>query len=294
MHIPRPNSASKSGLSVLLGAREQHARLVEVPTDRVVRNEAQPRTQFNADAIAALAESIAASGIIQPIAVRELSDGRFEIVAGERRWLAAQRAGLRALPALVHDVDERESLVLALAENLVREDLNPLETARAYAALLDEFEMSVADLARAVGRSRPAVSNTLRLLELPDDVLTAIERGDLSEGHGRALLQLDDRLAQRRCARAAIDQGLSVRALEAMVREAATRPPSTQTPRSKWNRDASDELQDLVARLTEHLGDVRLKVKVGERGGKLELHCPNEGALVAVVEELDRALATVA
>ena len=276
---------------MLLGAREQTARLVELPLDQVVRNEAQPRTHFEPEAIAALAESIETSGVIQPIAVRELPDGRFEIVAGERRWLACQRAGLRVVPAVIHDVDERESLVLALAENLVREDLNPLETARAYAALLDEFDMTVADLARAVGRSRPAVSNTLRLLELPDDVLAAIERGQLSEGHGRSLLALEDRLAQRRCAKAAMDQGLSVRALEALVRETAQGLERTGVaPRSKWNREASEELQDVISRLTRHLDGVRLKVKVGERGGKLELHCSDEGTLVAVAQELDRAL----
>jgi ParB family chromosome partitioning protein len=144
-----------SGLSMLLGnapSESSGARLLQIPVDAIERNEAQPRTRFEASAIAALAESIAASGVIQPIAVRELRRGRFEIVAGERRWLASQQAGLTTIPAVVHDVDERDSLVLALAENLVREDLNPLETARAYAALIDEFQMTAADLARTLGR----------------------------------------------------------------------------------------------------------------------------------------------
>jgi len=292
MHIPRPNSHGKSGLSVLLGSREQQGRLLDLPLDQIVRNESQPRTHFDADAIAALAESIETSGIIQPIAVRELPDGRFEVIAGERRWLASQRAGLRSIPAVVHQVDARESLVLALAENLVREDLNPLETARAYAALQDEFEMSTAELARAVGKSRPAVANTLRLLELPDDVIEAIEHRRLTEGHGRALLQADERTAQRRLAKLAMEQGLSVRALEALVRSGPTAPVAARP--TKWNRETPVELQELVDRLTDHLGGVRFKVKVGERGGKLEMHCPDEAALTAVVEELDRALASVA
>lgn len=269
-------------------------RLLALPLDSVVRNDAQPRTTFDPDAIAALSTSIESQGVIQPIAVRELADGRFEIVAGERRWLAARQAGLRTIPAVVHDVDERDSLMLALAENLVRENLNALETARAYAHLLDEFDLTVADLARAVGKSRPAVSNTLRLLELPDDVIALIEEGRLSEGHGRALLQIDDRAVQRRLSREAVDAALSVRALETTVREFLTNAGNTarRTPPSKWNSQPSPELEARVERLAEQLGGVRTRIKVGERGGKLELHCADARALAELVERLDVALRT--
>ena len=292
MHIPRPSSGPH-GLSMLLGgSHNSEGRLVNIPIAQIVRNEAQPRTHFDPDAIASLASSITANGIIQPIAVRELPNGTFEIVAGERRWLASRQAGRATIPAVVHDVDERESMVLALAENLVRENLNPLETARAYAALLDEFNMNVAELARAVGKSRPAVANTLRLLELPDDVLAAIEERRLTEGHGRALLGLPDRPSQCRLARHAIEHSLSVRGLEAKVRETLSpdKTPAKST-HSTWNREPSPELEAQLEQLTEGLIGVRAKVKLGDRAGKLELQCSDPQILFDLVDRLTLALA---
>lgn len=287
MHIPSPSkSRGTSGLSVLLGGSNAKARLVDIPLASIVRNDSQPRTHFDPAAIAALAESISANGIIQPIAVRE-EGGRYQIVAGERRWLACQRAGLKTVPALIHDVDERGSLVLALAENLVREGLNPLETARAYASLIDEFDMSVAELARAVGKSRPAVANTLRLLELPDEVLAVIQEGRLSEGHGRALLQVADRAEQRRLASSAIERALSVRALEALCRQASElqQIPANQQHRG-WDPEASAELQARANQLGDQLGCVRAKVKIGERGAKLELHCADPARMLELLDRL--------
>ena len=268
--------------------------LLNLRLDEVHRNDAQPRTIFDQEAIHSLATSIEASGVIQPIAVRRRPEGGWQIIAGERRWLAAQRAGLATSPAVVHDVDERETLVLALVENLVREDLSPLETARAYAALQDEFGMSVADLARSVGRSRPAVSNTLRLLELPDDALTMLERGQITEGHGRALLGCSDRVRLLRLARLTLERSLTVRALEALVREgeeqAATGQP-VRPRRSKWNREPDAELLARVERLGEQLLGVRARIKVGERGGKLELQCDSGRDLAVLVDRLEAALA---
>jgi len=270
------------------------ASLLHIRLEDIHRNEAQPRTVFDSDAIHSLATSIEANGVIQPIAVRARRTGGWEIIAGERRWLAAQRAGLTTIPAVEHDVDERETLVLALVENLVREDLSPLETARAYAALQDEFSMTVADLGRAVGRSRPAVSNTLRLLELPDDALAMLERGSLTEGHGRALLGCSDRVRLVRLARLTLDRGLTVRALEKAVREeelSAANGAPRAARRSKWNIDPDGELVDRVERLTNDLLGVRGRVKLGDGGGKLELHCDKPADLVALIERLEAALA---
>ncbi len=298
MNIPESSSAVRSGLSVLLGGSSSDSTsraMVELPVDAIVRNEAQPRTQFDAGAIAALAESIESKGLIQPIAVRRLDATRYEIVAGERRWLAAQQAGLRKLPAIVHDVDERESLILALVENVVRQDLNPLETARAYAALQDTWEVSTAELARAMGKSRPAVANTMRLLELPDDVLAALDSRRLSEGHGRALLALPDRADQRRFARTAISSGMSVRALESAVRAHVDSASSPSTARhSKWNTEPDSELQGRVDAIANRLPEgIKIRVRTGRTGAKLELQCSSSLDLDQLLSLLERGAASL-
>ena len=268
--------------------------LLSLRLDEVHRNESQPRTVFESEAIHSLATSIEANGVIQPIAVRVRVEGGYEIIAGERRWLAAQRAGLASIPAVLHDVDERETLVLALVENLVREDLSPLETARAYAALQDEFGMSVAELARSVGRSRPAVANTLRLLELPDDVLELLEQRRITEGHGRALLGCSDRVRLQRLARLTLDRSLTVRQLEALVREEEAALAEGGAPRrarrTKWNLDPDPELVDRVDRLAEQLLGVRGRIKLGDKGAKLELHCDRSQDLFELVDRLEAAL----
>ncbi|MCW2960218.1 MAG: parB-like partition protein [Thermoleophilia bacterium] len=309
MKIPQPKSAQRTGLAMLIGGATTtnepvvvdapipgESGLLALRLDEVYRNASQPRTVFDSEAIHSLATSIETNGVIQPIAVRPRPAGGYEIIAGERRWLAAQRAGLRTIPAVLHDVDEQETLVLALVENLVREDLSPLETARAYAALQDEFKMSVADLARAVGRSRPAVSNTIRLLELPDDALAMLERGQLTEGHGRALLGCSDRVRLLKLARLTLDRSLTVRALEALVREQeqALRDGTSPTAvrRTKWNVEPDTELLDRVERLSEQLLGVRARVKLGTGGGKLELHCDAPADLHLLVDRLEAALAT--
>ena len=309
---PTKNSKRAAGLSMLLGGSHtvdqsdlptaplsgddtpaDGAQLLSLRLDDIHRNDGQPRTVFDAGAIHSLATSIEANGIIQPIAVRRRSLGGYEIVAGERRWLAARQAGLSRIPAVLHDVDERETLVLALVENLVRENLSPLETARAYATLQDEFEMTVTDLARSVGRSRPAVSNTLRLLELPDDVVALLEAGSLTEGHGRALLGCSDRLRMQRLARLSVERSLTVRALEALVRDEEDHTRDGASPvrsRSKWNLEPAPELVERVERLAEGLLGVRAKVRMGDKGAKLELLCSQPGDLSALVDQLERAL----
>jgi ParB family chromosome partitioning protein len=308
MEIPQPTTSSSSrkraGLSMLLGSPVEvpidappaaESGLLALRLDEVHRNAAQPRTVFESEAIHSLATSIEANGIIQPIAVRPREAGGYEIIAGERRWLAAQQAGLATIPAVLHHVDERETLVLALVENLVREDLSPLETARAYAALQDEFGMSISDLARSVGRSRPAVSNTLRLLELPDDVLELLEQRRISEGHGRALLGCSDRVRLQRLARLTLDRSLTVRQLESTVREEEAAIADGGTPRrakaSKWNVEPDVELTDRVDRLAEQLLGVRARVKLGDKGAKLELHCDQAADLFTLIDQLEEALA---
>ncbi len=312
MEIPQPTTSRKrAGLSMLLGNPVQvpvdapadpqpvataaaEGALLSLRLDEVHRNESQPRTVFEAEAIHSLATSIEANGVIQPIAVRHRDGGGYEIIAGERRWRAAQRAGLATIPAVLHDVDERETLVLALVENLVREDLSPLETARAYAALQDEFGMSVAELARSVGRSRPAVANTLRLLELPDDALELLEQRRITEGHGRALLGCSDRVRLLRLARLTVDRSLTVRQLEALVREEEDALASGDAPRrarrTKWNLDPDTELVDRVDRLAEQLLGVRARVKLGDKGAKLELHCDRSEDLFELVDRLEAAM----
>ncbi len=208
------------GLAAILpeSAGEDAGELRELPVGLIKPNPDQPRTQFDSEALSALAASIETSGIVQPLLVRPLADGSYELVAGERRWRAAQEAGLEKVPAVVRDQGEAERLQAALIENMVREDLNPVEEARACAALIEDLGLSKEDLARRVGRSRPAVSNLIRLLELPDETLTLLESGELSEGHGKALLGAKGNDVRRRLGRDAAKGGWSVRETENRVR----------------------------------------------------------------------------
>ena len=195
-----------SGLAAILPeASAEHAgELRELPVEVIKPNPNQPRTKIDPESLSGLASSIEANGVVQPLLVRPLPDGSYELIAGERRWRAAQVAGLAKVPAVVRDQELAERLQVALIENMVREDLNPVDEARACAALVDELGLSKEDLARRVGRSRPAVSNLIRLLDLPDETLELLESGELSEGHGRALLAADGNDVRRRLARDAV------------------------------------------------------------------------------------------
>jgi ParB family transcriptional regulator, chromosome partitioning protein len=208
------------GLSAILpeAVASEAGELRELPVGLIKPNPGQPRTKFDPEALNALAASIESSGIVQPLLVRPLADGSYELVAGERRWRAAQQAGLEKVPAVVRDQAEAERLQAALIENMVREDLNPVEEAKACAALVEELGLTKEELARRVGRSRPAVSNLIRLLELPDETLELLEAGELSEGHGRALLGASGNDVRRRLARDAMRAGWSVRETENRVR----------------------------------------------------------------------------
>jgi ParB family transcriptional regulator, chromosome partitioning protein len=208
------------GLAAILpeAASGDAGELRELPVSLIKPNPDQPRTKFDAEALSALAASIETSGIVQPLLVRPLPDGSYELVAGERRWRAAQQAGLEKVPAVVRDQAEAERLQAALIENMVREDLNPVDEARACAALVEDLGLTKEELARRVGRSRPAVSNLIRLLELPDETLELLEAGKLSEGHGKALLGASGNDVRRRLGRDAARGGWSVRETENRVR----------------------------------------------------------------------------
>jgi ParB family chromosome partitioning protein len=259
------------GLSAILPEAEASAagELRELPVELIKPNPSQPRTNFDQEALDALAASIEASGVVQPLLVRPLPDGSYELVAGERRWRAAQQAGLEKVPAVVRDQAEAERLQAALIENMVREDLNPVEEAKACDALVQELGLTKEELARRVGRSRPAVSNLIRLLELPDEALELLEAGDLSEGHGKALLGAAGNDVRRRLARDAARGGWSVRETEERVRLASQ--PKARPRRAPVDPDAQAALRDAADALEEAIGhevDARAK---GE-GIVAELH----------------------
>jgi ParB family chromosome partitioning protein len=273
------------GLAAILPSpSEQTDSLQQIPPDLIDPNPCQPRTNFDDAELQQLVESVQARGMLQPVLVRPLPGGRYELVAGERRLRAAKSAGLERVPALVRSTEESERLELALIENMARQDLNPLDAARACAALVDELGLSKEEIGRRVGRSRAAISNMVRLLELPDEVLAMLESAELSEGHGRAILQLRDRSGQRALARRARDEALSVRKTEALARGADVGRPHRRPPLVP--ADALEACRALEESLGALLGrEVRVRVK--GRGAKVEI-CFDD---VRQAQELARRLA---
>ena len=271
------------GLEALLGSSEStpagNETLVPLPLDALQPGRYQPRLRIEPEALNELAESIKAHGVVQPILARPLAAGRYEIVAGERRWRAARIAGLTSVPALVRDVPDRHALAIALIENIQREDLNPLEEAAGLKRLIEELGMTHAETAEALGRSRAAITNSLRLLELAPPVQELLREGRLDMGHGRALLALPT-LAQIELAREAVAKRLSVREVESRVAAAQTRAPRA---RSRPDRD--------VARLEEEVSQrlgttVRIR-QAGKKGaGRLIVHYANLGHLEALLAKL--------
>jgi ParB family chromosome partitioning protein len=211
------------GLEVLIGGAASSPEVVQLPVGSIRANTRQPRRRFDAETISELAESIRAQGLVQPIVVRPLAGETWELIAGERRWRAARAAGLATVPALVRETDDRDSLLLALVENVAREDLSPVEEARAYSVLMDEFSLSLGEVAERVGRSKPVISNRIRLLELPDDVIALLERGSITEGHARAILAVPGHEERRALARKVVRKGLTVRATERAARWAGAK-----------------------------------------------------------------------
>jgi ParB family chromosome partitioning protein len=257
--------------------------MVEIELSQVRPSPRQPRRSFDEESIGQLAESIKSDGIVQPIVVRDAGDG-YEIVAGERRWRAAKLAGLRTIPAIVRPVDEREALILALAENVAREDLNAVEEARAYAALSDELALNQTEIAKRVGKSRPAVANTMRLLDLPDAVLDLIAAGKLSEGHGRAVLQMQGQDERVALARLAARKGLSVRETEAAARKAAQ--PPTKRPARRQAGWFDEELANLAVDAAWQSMHLKAQVKSAASGGSVEIRFETPAELGRIIDQL--------
>jgi ParB family chromosome partitioning protein len=269
-----PRRGLGRGFEVLIGGAAPE--LAHVPVDQIHANPKQPRKRFESEAVSGLAESIKAQGLIQPVVLRPRLEGGYELIAGERRWRAAREAGIATVPAVVREADDRDSLLLGLVENVAREDLSPIEEARAYAVLIDEFGLALGEVAERVGRSKPTVSNRIRLLELPEDVLSMIARHELTEGHARAVLAVPDQDGRRRLAKRIVKEGLSVRAAERAARWAGARTKERRV--SAVDPALAARVKDAFRLLTG------FEAKVGAAG----LQVPVEGDVQ--LEELAEAL----
>jgi ParB family transcriptional regulator, chromosome partitioning protein len=268
------------GLEALVGGAADEPELAHLPVELIRPNPRQPRRSFDDEAASGLTESVRAEGVLQPVVVRPRPDGTYELIAGERRWRAARAAGNRTVPAIVRETGDRDALVLALVENVAREELSAIEEARAYAVLVDEFRLALGEIASRVGRSKPSVSNRLRLLELPEDVLELIQAGKLGEGHARALLAVPDHDLRRRYARRAVREGLSVRTVERLARNAGAlrRPRRASSP-------VDPALAERVCAAVERL----LGRPARLTAGRLEVPFTDEHDLAELAEALERA-----
>jgi ParB family transcriptional regulator, chromosome partitioning protein len=275
------------GLSAILpSGGKVEERLREIPLDLIQPNGRQPRRTFDEARLAELAESIRARGVLQPIVVRPLAGGSFELVAGERRLRAAQMAELETIPALVRDTDDWERLDIALAENMARVDLNAIEEARACAMLVEDLRLTKQQVGRRVGRSRAAISNLIRLLELPEEALELIERGELTEGHGRALLLCKDHARRRSLAVEAIDGAWSVRETERHAREAEGQ---AEPERKRITREIHSDLAEALAAAEDTLSAAfgqPVKVWPKGEGCRVELAFDSPADAVAMAERI--------
>ena len=252
-----------------------------LPIQKVEPNRSQPRQDFDEGELAALAESIAQHGIIQPLTVRELPSGYYQIIAGERRWRAARLAGLREIPAVIMEADDRKTMELALIENLQRQDLNPVEEALGYRSLMDDYGLTQDQTAARVGKSRPAVANALRLLGLCDEVLEKVRSGELSAGHARAVLSLKSEKKQKEAAQKIIALGLSVRQAELLCKN-MDKPPVVEAPPVTL---AVDYVAECEKQLSKHLGR-GVKIVSGKRKGRFELEFYGQEDLQVLLDAL--------
>jgi ParB family chromosome partitioning protein len=258
---------------------------LEIDIDLLAPNDYQPRTHVNDERLQELARSIQANGVIQPIVVRRVDDGRYQIIAGERRWRASQIAGLSRVPAVVKDIgggEKKQRLEMALIENIQRENLNPIEEAQAYHRLTDEFGLRQEDIAAQVGKDRSTVANTLRLLRLPEEVRAEVATGRLSMGHARALVSLTDEGDQRRVARDILTRQLSVRETEAIVKKASS-PEAAAPARAAQTKDVHTRAAEEQLRLA--LG-TNVDIKRRGKGGRLEIAFASEDELQRIYEYL--------
>ncbi len=270
------------GLDLLFAQNglDEAGNAVTLPLDEIIPNRAQPRKQFDEEALGELADSIAQHGVLQPLLVRPMPDGSYQLVAGERRWRASRLAGLAEVPVVVRDMTEQEAAELALIENLQREDLNPMEEALGYQTLMEGYGMTQEQTAQAVNKSRPAVANALRLLHLPEEVAELVSAGQLSAGHARTVLAFEGADAQIAMARAAVNKGLSVRELERLAKAAKKKPTAPKVPS---HRDSFFDEVELALR--ESLGR-QVKVVGGPKGGVLQVEFFDETDLRALANRL--------
>jgi ParB family chromosome partitioning protein len=293
--VSPPQRGMGRGLAAILavsgGRGPELEDLRMVPVELIAPNPKQPRRVFDDAALEALAGSLRERGVLQPVLVRPVAGGTYELVAGERRWRAAQIAGLETIPALVRERDDTEALEAALIENMAREDLNPVEEARACAALVEELGLTRETVGLRVGRSRVAVSNLLRLLDLPDETLELLELGELSEGHGRALLLATDHADRRRLARSAVADGWSVRVLETKAREAnePDAAPATRkaSKRARLHPDQEAAATEIADALAGALG-LEVTVKPTATGYRAELAFDDPSEALALARRLRR------
>ena len=280
-------AAALSAAQVPPGARPvAGARFLEVDVDKVQPNPLQPRSSFDEDALAELVTSIQEVGLLQPVVVRQVADDRYELVMGERRWRAARAAGLTALPAIVRETSDDDMLRDALLENLHRQQLNPLEEGAAYQQLLAEFGATHEELARRIGRSRPQISNTIRLLSLPPAVQRRVAAGVLSAGHARAVLGLATAEAQEAMAARVVAEGMSVRAVEeAVALEHATSEEPAEGRRPRGRRPTPPGLSELAERLADRF-ETRVRVDMGRAKGKVVIE-------FASVDDLQRIIGVI-
>jgi ParB family chromosome partitioning protein len=256
------------------------ARFREIPVTSISPNPKQPRTVFDEEALEELKASIREVGVLQPVVVRETMPGRYELIMGERRWRASQAIERETIPAIIRETADDQLLRDALLENIHRSDLNPLEEAAAYQQLLAEFGVTHEELGQRIGRSRPQISNTIRLLNLPAAVQRRVAAGVLSAGHARALLALDDNERQDALAQRIVAEGLSVRATEELVALALAEGPVTTKPTVRRNKPHSPALDELAGQLSDRF-DTRVKVDLGRRKGKITIE-------FASVDDLER------
>ena len=279
---PGPEQAADAQVEVI------GAHYKDIPVSAITPNPRQPRRAFDEDALEELAESIRQVGLLQPVVVRAAGPGRYELIMGERRWRASQRAGLTEIGAIVKQTQDNELLRDALIENLHRQQLDPLEEAAAYQQLLDDFGATHEQLAQKIGRSRPHITNTLRLLHLPPAVQKRVAAGVLSAGHARALLSLENPEAQERLASRIVAEGLSVRAVEEIVAVGSEDSPPRRSARTGVKPPTAPGLRHLADRLSD-LFETRVKVELGQRKGKIVVEFASIDDLERIVKVMNPA-----
>ena len=281
------------GLGALLGdaaLQSQEGGSLSLPISQVEPGLKQPRKRFDEDSLQDLADSIRTHGVIQPLTVRRLASGYYQIIAGERRWRAAKIAGLTEIPAVIIEADDRKVMELGLIENLQREDLNPMEEAMGYQALIEEYGLTQEEAARRVGKSRPAVANALRLMALPDAIRALVEEGKLSAGHARALLSVPDSTSQKKLAQKVVAEGLSVRQTEALAKRLAREREELEEHGGEKPVDPMKLYRDAAAKELSTRWGRKVSITMGPKKGKLEFEFYNDEDLTELLDRLEKTL----